>query len=291
MPDHAPRRTEHQVIALCCSLALLLPLRFALAATSLAGLAIAVAAGLLVVAAVGLGLRPQQRRGGAVTGLAAALPFWPIALAIAWVLGPDADLTELTLMTGLPAAALTAVVLGEVLRDDEVSGGLATVLGIGLVVLALAVLIPGTVVRHHRERALATAEIGAELASVGIQPWLPEIDGYERADEPRPRDYLREFSSSAYSLEYEAGDHTVHVSADERDPDEDCAEESGCSEHEGYTVTESRDGVVVEVLRGGTALSATVEGTGPSAEEVAQALQEARLATWDEVIRIDLDDD
>ncbi|HVK27926.1 MAG TPA: hypothetical protein VM575_06280 [Nocardioides sp.] len=290
MPDHAPRRTEHQVIALCGSLALLIPLRFALAATSLSGVTIAVAASVPVAGAVGMALRPEQRRGGAVSGLAVAVPFWPIALVIAWVLGPDADLTGLTLLTGLPAAALSAVVLGEVLRDDEVTSGFPTVAGIGVVVLALAVLVPGTVVRHDRERALIAAARGAELASVGIQPWLPEIEGYQRTDGPLTRDYLQE-SSYDYSLLFESGDHSLSVHADLRDPDRVCTPEGGCTEHEGYTVDESDTNVTVAVLRGDTELSASVAGSGLSIEDIARALLGARPAAWEDIILIDLDED
>lgn len=290
MPDHAPRHTEHQVVALCCSLALLLPLRFALATTGLGDLVIAIAAGIPVVAVVGMGLRPEQRRGGAVTGLAAALPFWPLALVIAWVLGPEADLTGLTLMAGLPAAALTAVVLGEVLRDDEVSSGFPTVAGLGVVVLALTVLIPGTVVRHDREKALIAAEIGAELASVGIQPWLPEIDGYQLSGRGLTPEYLRE-SVDGYGLTYESGDRTLSVHASVRDPDEVCVEEQGCTDHEGYTVDEADSNTTVAVLHGDTELSASVAGSGLSVEDIARALREARPAAWEDVIRVDLDQD
>lgn len=289
MPDHAARRTEHQVIGLCGSLALLIPLRFALAATSLSGATIAVAASVPVAAALGMALRPEQRRGGAVIGLAATVPFWPITLVVAWILGPDADLTGLTLITGLPAAALTAVVLGEVLRDDEVTSGFRTVAGIGVVVLALAVLVPGTVVRHDRERALFAVARGAELASVGIQPWLPEIEGYERADEPLARDYLDE--SSGYSLDFESGDRRLSVHADLRDPDRVCTPEGGCTDHEGYTVDEADSNTTVAVLRGDTELSASVAGSGLSVEDIAHALLEARPAAWEDIILVDLDED
>lgn len=288
MPDHAPRRTEHQVLALCGSLALLIPLRFALAATSLSGLAIAVVASLPVAAVVGAALRPEQRRGGAVVGLAVAVAFWPIALVLAWILGPEADPTGLTLLTGLAAAALTAVVLGEMLRDDEVSSGLPTVAGLGSVVLVLAVLIPGTAVRHDRERALIAAEIGAELASVGIQPWLPEVDGYAHAERAFSPDYLRD-SPDGYSLALESGDHTLSVRAARRDPDDACTEDRGCTEHEGYTVDASGSDTVVAVLRGDTELRASVAGSGLSVEDIARALREARPAAWEDVLQVDLD--
>lgn len=289
MPDHAPRRTEHQVVALCGSLALLIPLRFALAATSLSGLALTVVASLPVVAGVGMALRPEQRRGGVVVGLAVAVPFWTLALVLAWVLGPEADLTGLTLMTGLPAAALTAVVLGEVLRDDEVSSGLWTVAGLGSVVLVLAVLLPGTAARHDRERALIAAEIGAELASVGVQPWLPEVDGYAHADRPFSPESLRD-SPDGYSVALESGDRTLSVYAARRDPDEECAEDRGCTDHEGYTVDESGPDTVVRVLRGDTELRATVAGSGLSVEDIARALQQARPAAWEDVLQVDLDE-
>lgn len=288
MPDHAPRHTEHQVIALCGSLTLLVPLRFALAATSPSGLVIAVAASLPVAAVVGMGLRPEQRRGGAVTGLAVVVPFWPIALVIAWVLGPETDLTGLTLLTGLPAAALTAVVLGEVLRNDEVSSGFPTVAGLGVVVLALTVLVPGTAVRHDRERAQVVAAVGAELTSAGIQPWLPEIDGYVHADHPLTTDTLRD--SDGYTLRFESGDHTLSVYADRRDPDENCALDDDCTDHEGYTVTDSADNTSVAVLHGDTELSASVAGSGLSVEDIARALQDARPAAWEDILQVDLDE-
>ena len=290
MPAHAPRRSEHQVIALCGSLVLLLPLRHALAATSSRGLAIAVLAGVLVAAVVGMALRPEERRGGAVSGLAVAVSFWPIALVIAWALGPHTDLTELTLLSGLPAAALTAVALGEVLRDDEVTGALKTVAGLGVVVLTLSVLVPGTAVRHDRERALVAAEIGAELASVGIQPWLPEVDDYERADRPVSPEYLRE-PTDGYVLRYESGDHTLSVYAALRDPDEVCDEDQACTAHEGYTIDESDTNSTVAALHGDTELSASVSGPGLSAEEIGRALRDARPAAWQDIIQVDLDAD
>lgn len=288
MPAHAPRRTEHQVLALCGSLALLLPLRHALAATSPRGVAIAVVAGVLVAALVGMALRPEERRGGAVSGLAVAVSFWPIALVVAWVLGPHTDLTELTLLSGLPAAALTAVALGEVLRDDEVTGGFRTVAGLGVVMLTLSVLVPGTAVRHDRERALVAAEIGAELASVGIQPWLPEVDGYERAERSVSREYPRE-PADGYVLSYESGDHTLSVFAALRDPDEVCDEDQGCTAHEGYTIDRSDINATVAALHGDTELSASVAGSGLSAEEIGRALRDARPAAWQDIIQVDLD--
>jgi hypothetical protein len=287
MPNRPARLTEHHVVALCAGLALLVPLHLALAATTLTGLALAVVASLVVAAVVGVGLRPDQRYGGVVTGLAAAVPFWPIALVLAWILGPDADLTGLTLMAGLPAAALTAVVLGEVLRDDEVSGGLGTVLGIGLVVLGLSVLVPGTSVRHEREQATASAEVGAELASSGLQPWLPEFDGYDRADQPRSREYYL----GSYHLTFESGEREINVSVDQWDPEQGCSQDADCTEHEGYTVVDDDGSVVVRVVRGSNELSASVDGAGPSPEDLARALQEAPLASWAEVVRLDLDED
>jgi hypothetical protein len=288
MPIALDRLTSHQVVALCVGLVLLAPLRVATGTTSMPLLIGAVLFGLVIAALVGAALRPDRRRGGGVEGTAVATVFWAIALTGTWAAGTTSSPDAGSLVVGLPTVGLTAVLVNLLLRDDDVTSGQGAVTLLCTIVLGLTLAISGVQVHDGRERAVFTAAAARQLESLGIQPLLPELDGYSLADFSQHRGETSDLLDlDGYSLTFEDGDgqdFQVGIgSADEapcRDGDEDCRDEGT------FTVEDRGDARIVTVDRGRTRLHAWLDaGDTPSTSTIADALAAAQLVDWETVLR------
>ncbi|MBS4754344.1 hypothetical protein KG112_16165 [Nocardioides sp. zg-ZUI104] len=290
-PSVVPSPTNHQVIALCASLVTLPLLHLALSTDRWLVLAGAVLVGVLVGAALGVALcRPHLTR-GLTEGIAAVTTFWAISLPAAWLLGSGASPLTLSLLVGVPAAAVTAAASALLWGSDPMTDVIVSSVVTAVVVLPLVAWIAGLNLVHEREVAHDEARVAADLESAGLRPWLPELDGFTRDDDQRTAGSFA--GDPSYTLDYhpddadESDSRRLVVRVSPADPEGLCpASRPQCEVEEGYAVDGTRERRVV-VQRGGGRLEVDLaDAVGLSEREVAGALLDAELSDWHTVLNL-----
>lgn len=288
--------------ALLCGLVLLLPLRGALGA-SMSGVAtLWLFVALLVTVLLAWLLEKGGVRRPYGTCLTAAGAFAVVVLAaltLMALLGDPGNDTEVSLLAGLPAAAVATVVATVVQRrstDDRVVMSIS--IG-GFLIALIASETVGGMVHEARD----DAEDVRRFSESGLTAFVPEIEDlsvrfgstYVARPEGGGAQYLTGYSLSYYADSSELPWETAHVAVDVELADGDACEETSsevtCDERDGYTVRE-RDGEVEVVVanRSNMRLEATFnEGDGdlPSPDEVGQALADAYILEWEDVFAVD----
>jgi hypothetical protein len=312
MSSHDPVRDPVDAVArqllgaLVCALALSLPLHGALGATSKRELLLWLLAAALLAGAVGMVLRLIDVPRAVGTALAAGGVFGAaatVAVTVIALLGlPDGD-AELSLLAGVPAAAVAALATPVIQRRSGNDEGVAVSAGmLGLVAVLIASWPLGGLLDGARDDV---AEIRV-LEATGLTSYLPEIDGmraeYTGATTyalpqdgagPRPDGYhLTYRDESVESPSYSDASLDVEVRWVDGAP----CETGGiytCTEGSDYVVV-SRDGRPEAVVadRDGVRLVATLEegdGELPEPEDVGRALADAPVAGWDEIVALEQD--
>ncbi|WP_134738689.1 hypothetical protein [Nocardioides sp. 503] len=312
MSSHDPVRDPVDAVArqllgaLVCALALSLPLHGALGATSKRDLLLWLLAAALLAGAVGLLLRLIDVPRAVGTALAAGGVFGAaatVAVTVVALLGlPDGD-AELSLLAGVPAAAVAALATPVIQRRSGSDEGVALSAGMmGLVAVLVASWPLGGLLDGARDDV---AEIRV-LEATGLTSYLPKIDGM-RAEytgatsydmpqagvRPRPDGYhLTYRDESVESPSFSDASLDVEVRWVDGAPC-DSAGIYTCTEGSGYVVV-SRDGQpeAVVVDRDDIRLVATIEegdGDLPEPDDVGRALLDAKTVGWQEIV--DLTDD
>lgn len=299
----SPADDSRRLLAsLCSGLVLLAPLSWTLERPSYLGVAFGLVASALTAVAFGA-LLSWALPDGLVTALLTAAWLLPLSLVALLVTGPRTDGVATALTLGLPAAAVSAVLAVRTTtglsvgpdRKGLVRG--ATVVGASLA-LSLATLAPAA----HGPIAVARAErhIVAALEGGGVLPLRIEVDGFSPAEETNVG-----LGSDGYQVRlvadgedpYDAA--SIHVEAGPLLTTEERESEQARCDSEGITCTQDGDGVLViegddESTRvvatfGRTRLEAVLyDGLGglPDPDEVGQALDDAELVTWDDVLQL-----
>ncbi|MBM9460593.1 hypothetical protein JK386_11820 [Nocardioides sp. zg-536] len=304
--------SSHRTVAACVGLALTPLLHLALTTTRGSGVATAVASGtLLSVVFCARWCRPRLKRGVAL-GLGAATWFWALSLTGAWLLGSASSTLTTAVLVGLPATALTALACAREWGQDPEKEALESPVVCAVVILPLVTGICGHQLAREEQVRRAEAQVAAQLESAGVRPWLPEFDGYARTEGGRTYGD-DEWDTSTYSLGFaprrrdprgpeDPSDLHLYVQVRTANLEGECAGlGEGCEYHDDYAVNraghligigtslETKIETEVIVTRGGSELVATLPLAGDlSEEEVAQALQQARLVDWSTVLRLEV---
>lgn len=291
--------------AFLAGLVLLVPVRGALGTTTYDALFYWTLAGLAIMVAFGFVLRVTQvpqALGIVLTTSGIYTVSVVIALAIVGNLGDPGSDTTVTLMAGIPAAAVAAPATTAVVHWTSDNTG-ATAVGAVCAVLGLTIAISaGPSIGELLDDAREQAADARAFEEAGLSPYLPEIDGMVP-------EYDGKFTSTAegshavvgYSMTYEqessgeqswdAASISLNVLRPEGAACEEISDYLACIENDGYVITE-RDGVADAVSAdvGGMRLTATVrEGTGdvPDMDAIGRALVGADEVEWDEVVSLD----
>ncbi|WP_193609368.1 hypothetical protein [Nocardioides lijunqiniae] len=292
--------------AFLCGLVLVLPLHGALGATSKRDLLLWLLAAVLLAVAVGMALRvvgvPQalgtSLAAGGAFGVAATL----VVTVMSWVGLPSGDV-ELTLLAGVPAAAVAALAVAVIQQgagDDERFAGTVGIFGL------VAVLIGSWPLSGLLGNARDDLAQGRVLEATGLTPYLPELDGMQPTYEGTVDDELEGGGPqvSGYRLLYLDESLDGRLGFDDAYLDLEVGWAQGapcdeidtlysCTESDGYA-TGSREGEpdVVIVDRDDVRLIARLqEGDGklPSPDDVGGALSDARAADWLDVVSLQED--
>lgn len=288
--------------ALVSALVLLLPLRGALGATTNERAVLWLFGGLLLAALVGwllerIGVPRPYGTCLTTAGLFAVATL--AGLTLVALLGDPGDDTELSLLVGLPAAALAVVgamvVLGRSPNDEVV---IAATVGGFVLALAASSAVDGLVQEARDDAADVEAFVDA-----GLTPYLPELEEltarfggtYRARPEAGGAPYITGYDLYYYAESQEREWETAHVVVDVELADGEawCEESTSytCVEGDGYAVRESNGEVEAVVAgHGDMRLEAVFrdgDGALPSPEEVGRALAEAEIVEWDDVVGLD----
>ncbi|MBM7515190.1 hypothetical protein [Nocardioides nitrophenolicus] len=286
MRTHPLPASQVRAVALGGGLVLLAPLHVALGTTRTPTFVLALTAGAALAGLVGAGLVAGARRAGLVVGLVTAVMFVLVALLTAGALCAVTGHTWGVLAVGPPAVVLT---LGAVSLSHRTGSlwieDLTSALGAIVLVVVVGGAVAGFFLTGERGATLAEEARGAELETLGLTPYAPELAGYRRdhgedAPDDDPGDYWLHYvrKVSPYT--------TLSVRATPL-PDEVCQRET-CTVEDGYWLETVDDDRVVMVRRGDTLLTAWLAPEDRLRPvEVARVLREAPTSSWYDVLDIE----
>lgn len=251
--------------------------------------------GVAVLMVVGVGL--LLRAAGLAHGLGLALLAGPFQFAVSLVgvaaLVDVPGRTTVALLASVPGVvlgALAAVVLVRWCGTPATSTMLGGLVGVIVGVFALTF---GPAAFDRLLTAEDDARTVAELESTHLNPYLPEFDGYS-ASFYATIESGEEVTGYSLTFREEGGasvalSETFSVDVEESTESEDkCSlEYATCEERDGYLVVLSGPGGrVTEVQRStSTALmTVSISGDTPPVDEVGEALADADITTWREVV-------
>ncbi|WP_067429805.1 hypothetical protein [Nocardioides jensenii] len=287
--------------AFLAGLVLLVPVRGALGTTTYNALFYWFVGGVVVIVAYAFVLRASkvpQAVGTALTMSGVFAVAVVIALAIVGSLGDPGSDTTVSLMAGLPAAAVAAPLSTAMIgRTGEHAGG--TAFGVVACVLGFTIAFSaGPSIGEQLDDARDDAADIKAFEDSGLSPYVPELDGmvpeYEGTTVRTSQGGGREVVGYNVRYEQESSSNwdaayiTLSVSHPQGPACEEIEGHLECREGDGYVVTE-RDGVAdtVSAERDYVRLTAKLrEGTGdvPDVEAIGEALASADEVEWDDVV-------